>query len=127
MKNFLGPILFFTAFSLLPTGATALTTSLQFTIQLEGDAERRLVKYECENRTEILIVEYLDAAPNFLAILPVKNKKLIFANIYSKEGTSYISGKYAWRIKGVNTNLLDLTAAEADRTLLACAEVNDSA
>jgi membrane-bound inhibitor of C-type lysozyme len=42
------------------------------------------------------MVEYLNAGGNSLAILPIHDKRIIFANVISGSGARYAAGRYIW-------------------------------
>jgi membrane-bound inhibitor of C-type lysozyme len=110
------------ALSIVPAMATE--TSLQLVIKLTEDAERRLVKYQCEGQDEPLEVEYLNAAPNYLAILTVDSQRLIFANIVSGSGVQYVAGQYIWQTKAAEGILLFKDGVAEPTVQLTCLEEN---
>jgi len=107
-------------FTTVPVAATGL----QLVIELPGDAERRLINYRCDDRDEILSVDYLNAAPNFLAILEVDGKELIFASALTGSGARYVSGQYVWLSDGADAMLIDSTA-DPETPIATCIEVNE--
>lgn len=119
---------FFTAALLtaLASPALALSSSLQIVIELSGDAERNVIKYQCENAEELLEVEYLNAEPNYLAILTKDGKKLIFASALSASGVRYVSGQYEWWTKGPDASFYDRTEGPDAAPQLTCTEFNNT-
>ncbi len=105
--------------------ALALDTSLQYVLTLTGDVERSQVRYECEGREELLVVEYVNAAPNYLAILAVEDEPLVFASVISGSGVRYASGFYVWWTSGAEASLFDLRADDPDTAEFTCLEFND--
>lgn len=89
------------------TGALAAQSSLQLVINIDGNSERRITKYDCEGQDELFAVEYLNANPNYLAILTIEDKKIIFANVISGSGARYAAGQYVWSTKGAEAHLFD--------------------
>ena len=110
--------------SLSPAAAAAVDVSAQVVLSLEGDFERNVVRYECEG-LEPFTVDYINAQPNFLAILPVENQKLVFVSTIAGSGVRYVSGQYEWWTKGSDATLTDLTAAEGTEPA-ACLEVTET-
>jgi len=110
---------------LIATGpALAIETSLQYVLTLTGDVERRQVEYECEGREDLLMVEYVNAAPNFLALLTVEDELRVFANVVSASGARYASGRFVWWSDGAEASLFDETA-ETDDPIMTCIEFNN--
>ncbi|UJQ94558.1 MliC family protein [Mariluticola halotolerans] len=103
----------------------AAETSMQLVITLPGNAERHVVHYKCEDADEPLQVEYLNANPDYLAILPVDGVKQIFVTTIAASGVRYISGKYVWWTKGAEASLFDLTEGLDAEPLTSCLEAND--
>ncbi|MBI4920275.1 MAG: MliC family protein [Devosia nanyangense] len=87
--------------------------------------ERKAVTYACEGH-DPLIVEYLNAAPNFLALLPVGDQTLIFVNVISASGAKYESGSYVWWTKGADATLHDVTEGLDAAPVLTCSEQVDT-
>lgn len=112
---------------MLPLAAAAMMggteISAQIVLSLQGNFERNVIRYECD-RLEPLSVDYINAHPNFLAILPVKGEKLVFASTIAASGVRYVSGQYEWWTKGGEATLADLAAAEGAEPVI-CLEVSD--
>jgi len=110
------------------TGATsAAQTALQLTITTQsGDFDQRLMRYDCGTESP-LVVTYINAAPNFLAIVPLaeETQPLIFAAVLSGSGVRYAAGKWLWTTKGLDASLLDTTLAEDAEPVLTCSEINN--
>lgn len=102
--------------------ALAAQTTLQMVIDLPGNAERNLINYRCDETTDIA-VDYLNAAPNFLAILEVEGQELIFTSVVSASGVKYVSNQYVWWTKGAEANLFDELAGEDADPIASCIEV----
>lgn len=99
--------------------AMAVETSMQLVLKLEGNAQRDVVAYQCEGRDEPVVVEYINAHPIFLAIVPVDGESLIFVNVIAASGARYASGQYIWWSRGTEAQLLDEMAGE-DAEPLSC-------
>jgi membrane-bound inhibitor of C-type lysozyme len=108
----------------LPAPVKAVETSMQIVLELQGNAQRDLKAYQCEG-AEPFDVEYVNAAPIFLAFVPVAGEKLIFVNVMSASGARYASGQYEWSTKGGEATLTDLMAAEGTPPL-ACLEHSET-
>lgn len=92
--------------------APAVETSMQLVLNLEGNAQRDVVTYQCEGFDDPLTVEYVNAHPIFLALVPVADESLIFVNVISASGARYASGQYVWWTRGSEAQLYDETADE---------------
>jgi membrane-bound inhibitor of C-type lysozyme len=94
-----------------------------------GDAEVKAVKYDCEHHDPI-VVQYLNAAPNFLALVPIDTDggpdRLVFVNVLSGSGAKYVSGKYEWWTKGNDATLHDVTEGLDAAPVLNCSEEVDT-
>lgn len=91
-------------------------TSVQLIIELPGNVERNIVHYECEGN-DPLRVEYINAAPTFLAFLSAGAGKTLFVNVISGSGALYVSGQYEWWAKGGEATFTDLAAPEGEGTV----------
>lgn len=107
--------------------AFALETSLQYVLTLTGDIERTQVRYECEGRDDLLQVEYVNAPPNYLAILPIEvgGEPLVFASVISASGARYAAGFSVWWTQGPEASFYDLRANDPDLPEFTCLEFND--
>lgn len=98
-------------------------------VGVTGDAEIKTVKYDCEHHDPIT-VQYLNSAPNFLALVPVEVdgdlKTLLFVNVISGSGAKYVSGRYEWWSKGNDATLHDVTEGLDAAPVLICNEEVDT-
>lgn len=114
------------AFALAATPALAVVET-NVTLSLGGTAEQRSVVYDCETAPP-LTVTYINAQPNFLAIVPVvddetgQSSQLIFVNVMAASGAKYVSGKFVWWNKGTDATLHDETEGLDAAPLLSCEE-----
>ena len=99
----------------LPT----VTATLTLTLDATSDIERRTIIYQCDNG-EGFRVQYVNAAPNFLAIVPVEGETHIFATTISASGARYVSGPYEWWNDGDEATLRDLRSTEDEPPLATC-------
>jgi membrane-bound inhibitor of C-type lysozyme len=110
------------------TGASpAAETALQLTITTQsGDFDQRVMRYDCGTETPV-VVTYINAAPNFLAIVPLADEAqpLVFAAVISGSGVRYAAGKWIWTTKGVEASLLDGTLDADAEPVLTCSEINN--
>ncbi len=83
--------------------------SAQVVLSLQGNFERRVVEYRCEGIEQPLFVDYINAQPNFLAIVPVIDNRLVFVSTISASGVRYVSGQWEFWTRGTNATLTDLT------------------
>ena len=112
------------AATLLTGAASAAQTSLQIELNSARDFERRVMTYDCATETPITVT-YINAAPNFLALVPVADEleELVFASVISASGVRYVSGKWAWWTRGADASLYDTTLGEDAAAVLKCSEV----
>ena len=120
------PLRLFAAAALAALSAPVLAgASVTIGLAVTGDMERKLATYACEGH-DPLIVEYLNAAPNFLALVPVGDQTLIFVNVISASGAKYESGSYVWWTKGNDATLHDITEGLDAAPVLTCSEQVDT-
>ena len=98
-------------------------TSMQVVIALTGDAERKTVRYQCDG-VEPFAVEYLNAAPNFLAIVPVDGAQLLFVNVFAASGARYVAGTYKLWTNGSEATFADLQ--QPDAAPVSCLEISET-
>ncbi len=94
-------------------------------LSVTGDAEIKAVTYDCEGH-DPMIVQYLNAAPNFLALIPIEGRTLIFVNTLSASGAKYESGQYVWWNKGGDATLSDVSEGLDAAPVLTCSEENNT-
>jgi len=94
-------------------------------LNLSGNAEVKVATYDCEGH-DPLTVQYLNAAPNFLALLPIDGQVQIFVNTISASGAKYESGQYIWWNKGSDATLSDVTEGLDAAPVLTCSEQIDT-
>lgn len=114
------------AAALFAPPALAAGSSLQLQLSTDGDFERRTVSYDCGTEAP-LVVTYLNAAPNFLAMLSVPDSAdpLVFAAVISGSGARYAAGQWVWWNDGIDGSLYDATLGEDAEAVLACSEINN--
>ncbi len=105
--------------------AAAIDTSVQIVLELGGNAERTVTSSDCEG-ADPMSVEYVNAAPVFLAFLTVNSEKLIFVNVLAASGARYASGQYVWWTKGGEGSLYDVTAGEDAAPIMTCLEATET-
>ena len=91
-------------------------------LSISGEAEIKTVNYLCEGREAPLSVQYINAAPNFLALIPIEDKTLIFVTTVSASGAKYESGQFVWWDKGSDATLSDVTEGLDAAPVLTCSE-----
>jgi membrane-bound inhibitor of C-type lysozyme len=96
-------------------------------IQLRSETKiaRVQANYDCGTAGS-LKVTYVNADPNFLAIVPVPKQlqPLVFASVLSGSGTRYASGKYVWWTKGNSASLYDTTTGDNAPPITTCKAIN---
>ena len=111
-------------FSLAVAPALA-DVSLSGGVTLSGDAEIKNTTYDCGDAGK-LAVQYVNAAPNFLAVIPIKEQSLVFVNTISASGAKYESGQYVWWNKGSDATLSDITEGLDAAPVMTCGEENNT-
>jgi membrane-bound inhibitor of C-type lysozyme len=109
-----------------PAIPPAATSSLTITLGTTGDFDRKTVSYGCQGDQDSLAVDYLNAAPNYLALIPLDGSTLVFNTVLSGSGAKYVAGKYVWWTKGSDASLYDLTEGDKAKPILTCSEVNET-
>jgi membrane-bound inhibitor of C-type lysozyme len=112
---------------LVPATAQAVETSLQIELGTQSDFERRTTLYDCAT-AEPISVTYINAAPNFLALVPIEGEpdQLVFAAVIAASGVRYAAGQWEWWTKGVDASLRDITLGEDADPVLTCSEMNNT-
>lgn len=112
---------------LAPVAAHAATASIQLELGATTDFERHVMVYECSSG-EPFSVSYINAAPNFLALVPIAEEPepLVFASVVAASGARYASGHWVWWTKGVDAFLYDVMLGEDAEPVLTCAELNNT-
>lgn len=95
-------------------------------LSISGNAEVKVTPYICQGQDDPLTVQYVNAAPNFLALIPVEEQTLIFVNTISGSGAKYESGRYIWWNKGTDATLSDVTEGLDAAPVLMCSENIDT-
>ncbi|MEO6014349.1 MAG: MliC family protein [Devosia sp.] len=94
---------------------------LGVTLGLSGNAEIKDVVYDCGTE-QPLLVQYVYAEPNFLAIIPIDGEDRVFVNVVSASGAKYVAGEYEWWNKGPDATLHNVTEGLDAAPVLTCAE-----
>ncbi|HET8729047.1 MAG TPA: MliC family protein [Alphaproteobacteria bacterium] len=110
----------------LPLAAAMLggvDVSAQVVLSLTGDFEQHVAQYQCEGM-EPFDVTFINASPNFLAIVPIGGQKLVFVHVLSADGARYAAGQYEFWTRGNSATLTDLQATP--QTPASCEVVTDT-
>ncbi|MGN7870952.1 Membrane-bound lysozyme inhibitor of C-type lysozyme precursor [Paracoccus haematequi] len=91
--------------ALLLAAPATQATQTSVALPLDG-ATLQIVGFQCGKGTAF-DVQYLNAGPNMLAILPIDGQQRIFVNVISGSGARYVSGQYEWWTKGGTATLSD--------------------
>lgn len=111
------------AATLLAIASPALAAvDLNVGINLTGDVQIVTSVYGCGDATEPLTVKYINAAPNFFAIMPIDGEDVVFVNVISASGAKYVAGHYEWWSKGADATLHDVTEGLDAAPVLTCSE-----
>lgn len=107
---------------------TVTANAVDATLQLElgseqGSFDRRNVLYDCSDGEPFDVI-YINAAPNFLALVPIEDEPqfIVFASVISGSGARYAAGKWIWWTDGVDASLYDTTLGEDAPAVLTCSE-----
>lgn len=112
---------------LAPSSAQAVEASLQIELATSADFERRVMLYDC-SAGEPLSVTYINAAPNFLALVPIAEEPepLVFAAVVAASGVRYAAGQWVWWTKGAEASLYDATLGDDAAPVLTCSEMTNT-
>ncbi|MBB4051675.1 membrane-bound inhibitor of C-type lysozyme [Devosia subaequoris] len=113
-----------TTLATVPT-TPAASAALTLTLESVSNIERRTISYLCDDDSA-LSVQYINAAPNFLAIVPVDGQSLVFATTLSASGARYVSGPYEWWSHQDEATLRDLMQDEDAAPLATCTEASNT-
>jgi membrane-bound inhibitor of C-type lysozyme len=110
--------------TILGIGGDLGATSVQVVLALTGDAQIHTVRYECDGLAEPFAVEYVNAQPNFLAIVPVGGAHVVFVNVTAASGARYVAGQYEWWTRGSEATFADVQQPDAEP--VACLEMTET-
>ena len=96
--------------------------SAQVVLSLTGDFQKTTHQYQCEG-LEPFTVEFINADPNFLAIVPVGPRQMVFVNVISADGAKYVAGQYEFWTRGPDATFTDL---QADPQSVECTEATET-
>ena len=84
---------------LAPTAVQATQATLQIELGTAGDFERRVMTYDCNDGSTVTAT-YINAAPNFLAILPVVDEPepLVFTSVVAGSGQKIDRRSLIWDV-----------------------------
>lgn len=112
------------ALFLATTAGQAAESTLQLQLSTTGDFDQRTVVYDCGSETP-LTVTYLNAQPNFLALLtpPEETDAVVFAAVLSDDGARYAAGHWLWSTQGQEASLHDAALGEDAEPVVRCSEI----
>ena len=108
-----------------PAPPPLVSASLTLSLDSTGTIERTVTNYLCDDDSA-LSVHYINAAPNFLAVVLVEGEALVFASTVSASGARYVSGPYEWWSHQGEATLRDLTQDEDAEPLATCTEASNT-
>lgn len=116
-----------TTLCLSSVATLGVESTLQLQLSTTGDFEQRTVQYDCGTETT-LGVTYLNAAPNFIALLtpPDGTDPLVFAAVQSGSGVRYVAAQWLWLTQGPEASLYDAELGEDGDPVLSCSEINNT-
>lgn len=99
--------------ALSPLPASALEFSTPLVLDLGGDLQRETITYQCEGRDAPLTVTYINAHPEFLALVGLGDgSPEVFVNVIAASGARYAAGQMVWWTRGNEAQLIDETAED---------------
>lgn len=107
---------------LLAASPALAAVDLNVGINLSGDVQIVTTVYGCGDGAAPLTVKYINAAPNFFAIIPIEAEDVVFVNVISASGAKYVSGEYEWWNKGTDASLHNVTEGLDAAPVLQCTE-----
>lgn len=107
---------------LLAANPALAAVDLNVGINLSGDVQIVTAIYGCGEGSEPLTVKYVNAAPNFFAIVPIDGKDLVMTNVVTASGAKYVSGVWEWWNKGADASLHNVTEGLDAAPVLMCSE-----
>lgn len=107
---------------LLAASPALAAVDLNVGINLSGDVQIVTTAYGCGDGAAPLTVKYINAAPNFFAIIPIEAEDVVFVNVISASGAKYVSGEYEWWNKGTDASLHNVTEGLDAAPVLQCTE-----
>lgn len=110
------------AAALAGTTPALAAVDLNVGINLSGDAQIVTAVYGCGEGTELLTVRYVNAQPNFFAIVPIDGEDVVMVNVISASGAKYVSGVWEWWSKGTDGSLHNVTEGLDAAPVLTCSE-----
>ena len=110
----------------LPAPAPSVTSAVVISLGISGDVERKTITYGCEGQPASLSVDFINAPPNYLALVPIDGSVLVFNTVLAASGAKYAAGKYVFWTKGGSASLYDLTQGDSAKPILTCATVNET-
>lgn len=113
--------------ALVTSPALAVDTTIQIELGASSDFDRRVMVYDCAAEAPVTVT-YINAAPNFLAVLPVPDEAepRLFAAVIAGSGVRYASGQWVWWTRGADASLYDVTLGEDAEPVLTCSEINNT-
>lgn len=108
---------------ILSAPAIAAETQLQLNVDVKGDVKYVSAQYQCDPGGKPLEVEYVNAAPNHLALIEIDGEKLIFASTPTGSGVRYSALQYTWWGKGDIMYLSDFFEGPDAAPVLTCTEI----
>ena len=110
--------------TILGVGGDIGATSTQVVLALTGDAQTQTVRYECDGVEQPFAVQYINAAPNFLAVVPVGGSEVVFVNVVAASGARYVAAQHEWWTKGSDASFADLQ--QPDAAPVTCLELSET-
>lgn len=98
------------------------TVDLNVGINLSGDVQIVTAVYGCGDAMPELTVKYINAAPNFFAIVPIEGADMVLVNVVTASGAKYVGGVWEFWNKGTEASLHNVTEGLDAAPVLSCSE-----
>jgi len=108
-----------------PPAPPTVQSAITLTLSTGGNAEQRATPYTCEE-TDGFTVHYINAEPNFLALVPIDGRTMVFTAVMSGSGARYVAGEYEWWTQGPDATLRNLADGQDAPALATCAEFSNT-
>ena len=112
----------FTSLATMAASPALAAVDIIVGINLTGDVQIVTGVLGCGEGTEPLTVKYINAQPNFFAIVPIEGEDVVMVNVVSASGAKYVSGVWEWWNKGSDGTLHNVTEGLDAAPVLTCSE-----
>ena len=108
--------------SMVMASPALAAVDLNVGINLSGDVQIVTTVYNCGEGAEPLTVKYINAEPNFFAIVPIEGEDVVLVNVLSASGAKYASGVWEFWNRGTEVSLQNVTEGLDAAPVFSCSE-----